>query len=73
MKEDDEVGPGKRFDLNTGAPAKVYRGLYWSEKNFEVLRTLRPLAEKHGVGMIELAIRWCCYHSALSSEHGDVM
>jgi len=73
MKEpDQEVEANKRFDKN-GFVGQLYRGLYWDDKYFSVLRTLRPLAEKNGVGMIELAIRWCQYHSALSGEHGDAL
>lgn len=73
MKEEDQqVASGTRFDKN-GMIGQMYRGLFWDEKYFKVLRTLRPLAEKHNVGMIELAIRWCQYHSALSGEHGDML
>lgn len=72
MKEEEEVESGKRFDKN-GMVGQIYRGLYWHENYFKVLKTLRVLAEKHNVSMIELAIRWCQYHSALDGRHGDML
>lgn len=73
MKEEEEVESGKRYDPNGGPASAFYRGLYWYEKNFEALRLLRPVAEKHNVGMISFALRWCYYHSSLSGDHGDAM
>lgn len=71
MKEQtDEVGPNHRFDKDT-PHGQMYRGLYWDEKYFKVLRTFRPLAEKYDIGMIEMALRWCKYHSGLKQAHGD--
>lgn len=72
IKEDEAIGPGKRFNEDQKGAA-LYRSLYWNEKSFKVLRVLRPLAENHKIGMIELAIRWIYYHSALDGDHGDMV
>lgn len=70
----ETIDPNGRFGENSHGK-DTYRGIYWNEKYFNVLRRLRPLCEKSGsgIGMIEMALRWRRYHSALDGKHGDML
>jgi aryl-alcohol dehydrogenase (NADP+) len=52
-----------RFDGN-----KMYLDRYWQAENFEAIEALRGIAEKNGMSLLELALRWC-----VSQTHVDAM
>ena len=73
IKDPEEaVESNKRFDQSS-VVGKLYRSAFWNEKFFNALKKLRPVAERNGIEMIEMALRWCRFHSFLSGEAGDAM
>ncbi len=47
----------------------MYRARYFKPEVFECLRLVEPVATKHGLTLLEIALRWVVHHSAL--EVGD--
>ena len=56
------VPPGSRFDVKPG-----HRRLYFTEEAFAVLDRLRTLAQRTGVPMEALALRWAFVQPAIAS------
>ncbi|GAA5910076.1 hypothetical protein JCM5296_007013 [Sporobolomyces johnsonii] len=65
-----DIEKGSRFDPNT-KQGKVYRARYWNDSYFKALELLEPLAEKHGLTMPEIALRWVTHHSELDPDKND--
>ncbi|KAI0047495.1 aflatoxin B1-aldehyde reductase [Auriscalpium vulgare] len=59
-----------RFDPKSPASA-FYSGRY--ARSVPVLRELKALGEKHGVGLTEMAIRWIAHHSQLRESDVGVI
>lgn len=51
----------------------MYRARYWQQHYFDALDLIRPVDEKHGLGLPEVALRWTMYHSELNKKHGDAV
>ncbi|KAG6886688.1 hypothetical protein C0992_002802 [Termitomyces sp. T32_za158] len=51
----------------------MYRSRYWNEPYFAALGVIRDAAEKHGLTLPEIALRWVSHHSLLSRAHGDAV
>lgn len=66
----DTAPPGSRFDPDK-LQGKMYRSRYWNDEYFEAINLVRPIAEKNGLTMGEIALRWMMHHSVLRSELGD--
>jgi hypothetical protein len=49
----------------------MYRKRYFKDSTFEALKIIEPVVEKHGLTMIETALRWVVNHSALSIMDGN--
>jgi aflatoxin B1 aldehyde reductase len=50
------------------------RGLYWKESIFRAVGGgggLKGVADREGVGMVEVALRWLVHHSAIDVDKGD--
>jgi len=47
------------------------RGRYWRDSTFDALSEVRAAAEKHGISMIEVALRWMVHHSKLDLKDGN--
>ncbi|KAF7713147.1 Aldo/keto reductase family protein [Penicillium ucsense] len=45
-----------------------YRNRYFRDANFEALSLIEPVVEKHGLTLIETALRWVRHHSALKMD-----
>jgi 1-deoxyxylulose-5-phosphate synthase len=62
-----EAGPtaGTRFTLGTAA--QRYQERYWHNREFATLDALRPLAERSGMSLTELAVAWVLAHPAITS------
>lgn len=67
---DDAPEPGSRFDAGR-RQGKNYRQRYWKEPYFKAINSIREVAEKHGLTMAEIALRWVSHHSLMKREHGD--
>ncbi|EAS30419.3 aldo/keto reductase [Coccidioides immitis RS] len=60
---------GRYSDVN--APTgRLYRSRYFKDATFDALRIIEPVAQKHNLTLIEIALRWVCYHSALNIKDG---
>ncbi|KAF2803048.1 aflatoxin B1-aldehyde reductase [Mytilinidion resinicola] len=62
---------GKYNAKNTEAPKdlthvdKTYRARYLRDASLEALSLVEPIVQKHGLTLVETAIRWLVHHSAL--------
>ena len=43
----------------------MYRKRYFKDATFEALRMIEPVAEKEGLTLLEIALRWVVHHSLL--------
>ena len=59
-----------RFSETHSSEGKKYRDRYFKDATFDALRLIEPIAQKHGLTLIEIALRWCRHHSALKMDHG---
>ncbi len=48
----------------------MYRKRYFKDATFDALRLIEPVAQKHNLTMLEIALRWCTHHSALNIQNG---
>jgi aryl-alcohol dehydrogenase-like predicted oxidoreductase len=55
----DDVRPGHAF---TVGDHRTFRPQGWVEAGAEKLEMLRPIAERHGLTMLQLAAQWCLAH-----------
>ncbi|KAL2812546.1 Aldo/keto reductase [Aspergillus cavernicola] len=68
--EDYEIG--SRFDPRASSNL-IYHSRYLTERSFDALELLRPLAKKHGLTETECGLRWIVHHSALRKEFRDAV
>lgn len=64
-----EVPQEGRFS-DTAQSGKNYRKRYFKDATFDALRLIEPVAQKHNLTMVEIALRWCTHHSALKIQDG---
>lgn len=55
---------------NTAKSGEMYRKRYFKDATFDALRLIEPVAQKHNLTMLEIALRWCTHHSALRMQNG---
>jgi len=48
----------------------MYRERYFSDATFKALEMIEPVAEKHHLTLLEIALRWCVHHSLLNMKDG---
>jgi aflatoxin B1 aldehyde reductase len=48
----------------------MYRDRYFKPEIFNCLQLIEPVAEKHGLTLLEIALRWCVHHSRLEVKEG---
>jgi len=70
--KESEVEQGSRFDPNKWQ-GKLYRQRYWHDAYFKALESIKPVAEKQGLTLAEISLRWITHHSMLKQEHGDAV
>lgn len=70
IKTQDMVPAEGRFSDSTTSMGKMYRNRYFKETTFKALQTIEAAVEKHGLSMIETALRWTVHHSALQVTNG---
>lgn len=66
-----EVPNEGRFAETDPRIGGMYRDRYFKDTNFEALKLIEPVAEKHDLNLLEIAFRWCVHHSKLDVEHGN--
>lgn len=69
IKSKDMTPAEGRFS-DTATSGKMYRGRYFRDSTFQALQTIEQAVEKHGLTMIETALRWVVHHSALRVTDG---
>lgn len=70
IKSNDFVIDTGRHAGNTPMGA-ISRGRYFRDSTFEALRIVEEAAEKTGLTLIEVAMRWLVHHSALKVKDGN--
>lgn len=60
-----------RYSDAVGAMGQMYRKRYFKDSTFEALAIIEPVVEKHGLTMVETALRWVVNHSALNVTDGN--
>lgn len=67
-----QVEKGSRFDPET-LMGKMYRMRYFQDEYFEAMEMLKPVTEKHGFTLAEVALRWMSHHSQLGRHYPDAI
>lgn len=49
----------------------MYQARYFKDKYFDAIEIIRPVAEKHNLTLLEVALRWMIHHSQLDYKVGD--
>jgi len=55
---------------DTAKSGVMYRQRYFKDATFDALRLIEPVAQKHNLTLLEIALRWCVHHSALKMKDG---
>ena len=66
--KDDDPQEGR---YGPGAMQTWLRGRYWRDGIIEGVQMIREAAERHGLGAVEVAMRWIVHHSRLRFKDGD--
>ncbi|TKY90956.1 hypothetical protein EX895_000954 [Sporisorium graminicola] len=69
---DSKPEQGSRFDPQR-SQGQMYRKRYWNDHYFQALDLIRGSADKHGLTLAEIALRWMMHHSQLKREAGDAV
>lgn len=56
-RDQDTFEEGSRFDPKI-MQGKLHQGRYWNDSYFDALELIAPVAEKHGLTVAEVALRW---------------
>jgi len=67
IKSADIAPPEGRFAQNSRI-GEMYRNRYFKNSNFEALRLVEGVAQKHNLTLLEIALRWCVHHSELKTR-----
>ena len=70
IKSKDMVPAEGRYS-DSGGTCKLYRDRYFKDTTFRALQLVEGAVEKHGLTMIETALRWCVHHSQLRIKDGN--
>ncbi|KAK3681324.1 NADP-dependent oxidoreductase domain-containing protein [Podospora appendiculata] len=70
IKTKDMVPAEGRYS-DTASMGKMYRNRYFRDSTFRALQLIEGVTEKHGLTMIETALRWVAHHSALRVQGGN--
>ncbi|KAM6528661.1 hypothetical protein FALCPG4_009623 [Fusarium falciforme] len=70
IKSRDIAPDSGRFSDNSRI-GKMYRDRYFRESTFKALSVIEQAVEKHGLTMIETALRWMVHHSKLRIINGN--
>ena len=59
-----------RYSATSERTGKMYRDRYFKDSTFEALSMIEPMAQKHNLTLLEIALRWCIHHSKLQIKGG---
>ncbi|KAF2087334.1 Aldo/keto reductase [Saccharata proteae CBS 121410] len=60
-----------RYSDAVGRMGGMYRARYFKDATFEALRLIEPVVQKHGLTLLETALRWMVHHSQLKVLDGN--
>lgn len=60
-----------RFSNVDPVVGQMYRDRFMKDNDFEALKLIQPVAEKHGLTLLEVAFRWLVHHSKLKITDGN--
>ena len=72
QRNQTEFEEGSRFDSKQWI-GKVTQGRYINDSYFDALDLIKAVADKHGLTIAEIALRWLEHHSLLKKYHGDAI
>lgn len=70
IKSKDMTPSDGRFS-DTARSGQMYRERYFKDETFKALQIVENAVEKHGLTLVETALRWCVHHSALKVKDGN--
>jgi aflatoxin B1 aldehyde reductase len=70
--QDVAVEKGSRFDPDRVQGA-MYRKRYFKDAYFDAVKSIKDAADKEGLTLPEVALRWVMHHSALEKKKGDAV
>lgn len=62
---------GGRYSTSDPRLGAMYRERYFKDVNFEALEVIKPVADKAGLTLLEIAFRWLVHHSKLRVLDGN--
>ncbi|VUC24739.1 unnamed protein product [Clonostachys rosea] len=71
IKSKDLIPESGRFSDVSTNQGSAYRKRYFHESTFKSLQLIEQATEKHGLTLIETALRWVVHHSALKIKDGN--
>ena len=71
-RDQDSFEAGSRFDPKIMQGA-LHRGRYWNDSYFDALELITSVAQKHGLTVAEVALRWIEHHSMMKKENDDAV
>lgn len=71
IRSKDMVPESGRFSDVSSAQGANYRQRYFRESTFKAMQLVEGAVDKHGLTMIETALRWMVHHSALKVKGGN--
>jgi aflatoxin B1 aldehyde reductase len=63
-----DIAPSSGRFSNTAKSGEMYRDRYFKSSTFEALKLVEDVAQKHGLTLLEIALRWCVHHSELRTR-----
>ena len=68
IKSKDHLPESGRFSNTSERTGKMYRDRYFNDATFEAVSIVEKAAEKHGLTLLEIALRWVVHHSELKTR-----
>lgn len=66
-----EVPTSGRFSNTSLGLGSAYRARYFHDHYFNALKLIEPIADKHNLTLLEIALRWVVHHSVLRVKDGN--
>lgn len=71
-RDQTDFEPGSRFAPESFT-SRTHRPRYWNDVFFNGIDEVKAVADKHGLTLAEVALRWLVWHSKLTKETGDAV
>lgn len=71
-RDQETFEEGSRFDPKH-FQGKLHQGRYWNDTYFDAIDSIKNVAEKNGLTVANVALRWLEHHSELKKEKDDAI